>query len=227
MKVTKKHRLLWLILLLPPLAFLSVLCNRKAEDDVAVCCCAVVGQASPESGFGNYHSVRQSAEMLLEISKSEEFKVRLAERCMRGLKSQDCYAVSNAVAGVSCVAIHRRDDEWRFSITAKSAQRRISVYVANVCADALREILESENRSLLEKSVSQILANKTKLERRIADLNAEIRHHADSSAESAKAMSVEVDKVREELRLLAGDESFVRSNCLAKCDVLMVVSPAE
>jgi len=227
MKVTKKHHLLWLILLLVPLTFWMVLCNRKAEDGVAVCCCAVVGQALPESGLGNYHSVRQSAERLLEISKSEAFKALLAERCTRGLKSEDCYAVSNAVIGVSCDVFHRRDDEWRFSITAKSAQRRIAVSVANGCADALREILESENRSLLEKSVSQILANKTKLERRIADLNAEIRRYPDSSAENAKTLSVEVDKLREELRLLAVDESFVRSNCLAKCDVLMVVSPAK
>jgi len=227
MKVSNKHLILWLILLSLILSFVAVRCGREAECSEAVCCCAVVGQALPEGGFGNYHSVRYSAERLLEIAKSDDFKVQLVKRCTRGLKRQDSQAVSNVVAGVSFAVLHRQDDEWRFSIIAKSAQRRIAVSVVNGCAEALKEIMESENRSLLEKSVSQIHAKKTKLERRMSDLNAEMRHHPDTSAESAKALSAALDKAREELRSLAEDESFVRSNCLVKCDVFVVQSPAK
>lgn len=225
--INRYYRLTWLVLASLPLTFCAMVGCHKTEDSVAVCRCALVGQASAKGRFGNYHSVRLSSEWLFEAVKGEPFKSLLLERCARDLESEDGHAISNAVTGISFEILCKSDDEWRFSITARANQKSTAVAVANSCADVMKEFLEAENRSRIEKSVSQMLAKKTKLERRLTDLNAEIKCLPDSSSDSAKALNGEVDKVQKELRLLASDELFVRSNSLAKCDALLILDRAE
>lgn len=221
------YRLSWLVLLLLHLPFCAMLGCHKAEDSVAVCRCALVGETSTKGSLGNYHPVSLSAERLFKAAKGESFKSLLHERCARDLESVDGQSISNAVAGICFEILCKSDDEWRFSITAKANQKNTAVVVANRCADVMKDLLATENRSLIEKSVSQMLAKRAKLERRLADLNAEIKGLPDSSADSAKVLNAEVDKVQKELRLLASDELFVRSNSLVKCDALLILNRAK
>lgn len=221
----------WIAVVLLALAFGCLLLCQKPEEGVAVCECAVTARAGTKIGFGNYHSVRSSAEWLLDVARDGGFKTKLIERCVSDLQAERrpdvCHAVSNVVAAIAFDVLSKHDDEWRFSITAKSANRRLAVAVVNICYDAMNECLESENRKMLEKSVSQTFAKKVKLERRLSDLLSEIDLSPNIPSGGDNPLALEVRKLQEELKSLASDESHIKSNCLANSDVVLLLKRAD
>jgi len=227
MTTERFHRLAWMAFALAVLVFGIAMYYHKVEDGVAVCKCAIFRQATAKGEFGNFDSVRWSAERLIETVKSETLKRLLFERCAKDLKSVPSSVVSNAINGIAVEVVSRSNNEWRFSITARSTQRRVAVVVANDCADVLKEFLESENQRILEKKVSQILAKEASLKRRLKDLNAEAEHLSASSPGIAMTLKGRSAKIQEEMASLTRDETFVRTNHLANCDVMLVLNYAE